>query len=137
MDRHKLLSKFKNNRIMKRHDYESAIKNDIIYYIVENGITITESNRSEIEERLLDELWNEDSVTGNASGSYTYNQFTAEENLCHNWVLLASALDEFGAIENPLKDGAEKADVAIRCYLLQGCLHSVINGILLNSNSKS
>jgi hypothetical protein len=58
-------------------------------------------------------------VTGNASGSYTFNTYEAEENICHNLDLLEEALDEFGSGHGYLLDnGAEAADVTIRCYLL-------------------
>lgn len=40
-------------------------------------------------------------MTGNASGSYTFSTWEAEENICHNLDLLAEA-----------------CDVTIRCYLL-------------------
>ena len=57
-------------------------------------------------------------MTGNGSGSYTFNTWKAEENLCHNWDLLAEALDELGSKTDILKQGAEALDVTIRCYLL-------------------
>lgn len=54
----------------------------------------------------------------NGSGSYTFNRYQAEEYICHNLDLLAEALEEFGGGADVLKDGAEAADVTIRCYLL-------------------
>ena len=32
-------------------------------------------NRNDLEEKLNEELWINDSVTGNASGSYTFNSY--------------------------------------------------------------
>ncbi len=37
-------------------------------------------------------LFNEDSITGNGSSSYTFNTYKAECNLVGNWSLLKEAL---------------------------------------------
>jgi hypothetical protein len=83
----------------------------------------------ELEEHLNDTLWTVDSVTGNGSGSYTFNSYQAEENICHNFDLLAEALEEFGGGCDILKDGAEAADVTIRCYLLGQCIAEALEEI--------
>jgi hypothetical protein len=80
---------------------------------------------------LNDDLFCDDSVTGNASGSYTLCNWQAEENLCHNWGLLAEAMEEFGCSDkNVIEEGAEWADVTIRCYLLPQAISAVIDEIL-------
>ena len=78
---------------MERYDYMACLCEDIKAYIQQEEIDIHEDD---IEETLHDCLWCEDSVTGNASGSYTFNAWRAEENLCHNLDLLAEACSEFG-----------------------------------------
>lgn len=109
------------------YDYFSNISQDIRDYIAEN-ITLSDfSDREELEETLNDDLWVEDSVTGNASGSYYCNAYKAEEALSHNWDLLAEALAEFGENMDVLEKGAEWCDVSIRCYLLSGCISSVLD----------
>lgn len=70
-----------------------------------------------MEQDLNDTLFTYDSVTGNASGSYTFNTWTAEEYLCHNWELLAEALTEFGCDMSYLEKGAEEC--AVTCYAKQ------------------
>ena len=115
---------------MEKYDYRQAVRDDILDYIKEHDIQVTDNNREEIEEFLYDTLFVEDSVTGNASGSYTFNTWKAEEYLCHNLDLLAEAIDEFGADAGTYKDcieSAETADVTIRCYLLTECLSSVLD----------
>ena len=109
------------------YDYREAVKDDVRDYINE-GIDLNEweGNREGLEEKLNDDLWTCDSVTGNGSGSYTNNTWQAEENLCHNLDLLAEALEEFGGC-NILKDGAEAADVTIRCYLLCASIAEVLD----------
>ena len=101
------------------YDYKEAVKEDILQYIRDEVELSAFDDMEELEEYLNKELWIEDSVTGNASGSYTFSTWEAEENLCHNFDLLAEAAAEFGeSLDKILKDGAEAADVAIRCYLL-------------------
>ena len=115
---------------MKTYNYFQAVKEDVLNYIQENEITITEENREDVEDQLNEDCWMADSVTGNASGSYTFSTWQAEENLCHNWDLLAEALQEFGCDIDYIKRGAEACDVTIRCYLLSQCITSAIDEIL-------
>ena len=114
---------------MKKYNYFEAVKNDIREYL-ENEIDLAdwEGQRYELEEALNDDLWTVDSVTGNASGSYTFNTWKAEENLAHNLDLLAEALDAFGCDNSYLlNNGAEAADVTIRCYLLSQAIAEVLD----------
>lgn len=70
-------------------------------------------------EKLSDALWVDDGVTGNASGSYFFNSYKAEEALAGNWELAGEALEEFGYDNiNAFEKGAEWIDCIIRCYLL-------------------
>ena len=78
-------------------------------------------------EKLNEELWIDDGVTGNGSGSYFCNAYEAEEALAGNWDLAAEALEEFGCNNiNPFDKGAEWVDVTIRCYLLSQCITEYI-----------
>lgn len=116
---------------MARYNYLEVIKEDVRTYINENEIKVNSSNREEVEQTLNDDLWAEDSVTGNGSGSYTFNRWEAEENICHNLGLLAEALEEFGgSTGEALERGAEYCDVTIRCYLLPRAISEVIDEIL-------
>ncbi|CDC05059.1 putative uncharacterized protein [[Clostridium] leptum CAG:27] len=99
------------------YDYREAVKDDVLEYIKYEIDYKDFDTLDELEQHLNDELWTVDSVTGNASGSYTFSTWEAEENICHNLDLLAEACDEFGTVD-PLKQGAEACDVTIRCYLL-------------------
>lgn len=105
---------------MTNYNYLEAVTSDVLDYIKEEiNLNEWKGNREGLEEKLNDKLWTVDSVTGNASGSYTFNTWEAEENLAHNWDLLAEALDEFGQDgTDVLRQGAEAMDVTIRCYLL-------------------
>lgn len=115
---------------MKTYNYLEAVTADVLSYINENDITVTSENRNEIEQQLNDDLWTVDSVTGNASGSYTFSTWQAEENLCHNLGLLAEACKEFGSdAAKLLNDGAEACDVTIRCYLLNQAISAALDEV--------
>ena len=111
------------------YDYLGAEKEDILDYITENIDFSSFEDIEELEEELNEELWSEDSVTGNASGSYTCNYYIAEEYIAHNWDLLDEALEAFGCDESFIKKGAEWCDVTIRCYLLPSAISEVLKEI--------
>lgn len=105
---------------MENYNYLEAVTADVLDYI-KDVINLAEwkGNRDGLEEKLNDDLWTVDSVTGNASGSYYCNAWRAEEALAHNWDVLEEALAKFGQDGvNVIEKGAEWADVTIRCYLL-------------------
>lgn len=122
---------------MKGYNYYEAVREDVMEYLAdnidlddycdENG----EIDREQLENDLNDDLWIDDSVTGNASGSYTFSTWEAEENLCHNLDLLGEALVEFGCGADYLMEhGAEACDVTIRCFLLAGAIADALDEIL-------
>ena len=110
------------------YNYLEAVTEDVREYI-NNEIDLTEwaGDRDGLEQQLNDDLFINDSVTGNASGSYYCNAWKAEEALCHNWDILADALEEFGGDTNILRQGAEACDVTIRCYLLGQAISAVLD----------
>lgn len=80
--------------------YLSAIKEDVKNYI-DDEITISDfSDRDELENYLNDELWTCDSVTGNASGSYTMNRLTARDYVIDNIDELNDAVENLGIDKN-------------------------------------
>lgn len=106
---------------MKTYNYYESVKEDIKEYL---------RNTDERDEQTLyDEMFIDDSVTGNGSGSYTFNTYEAEENLCHNMDLLSEALEAFGCSTDYLEKGAEACDVTIRCYLLGQLLSEALKEI--------
>lgn len=111
------------------YDYREAMTEDVKEWIKQN-IDLTEwtEDREGLEQQLNDDLWTEDSITGNASGSYYCNSYKAEESIAHNWNLLNEALDEFEQNNiNVIEKGAEWADVTIRCYLLWSVISDVLD----------
>ena len=111
------------------YDYREAMTEDVKEWIKQN-IDLTEwtEDREGLEQQLNDDLWTEDSITGNASGSYYCNSYKAEESIAHNWNLLNEALDEFEQNNiNVIEKGTEWADVTIRCYLLGSVISDVLD----------
>ena len=88
------------------------MKEDVKNYLEENELQLNEDTYNDI----YDEMFISDEITGNASGSYTFSTYQAEENICHNMDLLQEACEEFCC--EPKIDNAEWCDVTIRCYLL-------------------
>ena len=113
---------------MERYDYLEVVTNDVKQAILENLENWNFSDREELEEIANDNLWTNDRVTGNASGSYTCNAWEAEENLCHNMDELEEACNEFGQdMGEAVKQGAEYCDITIRCYLLSQAISAAID----------
>lgn len=101
--------------VTKMYNYLEAVTNDAKAAILENMNNWSFSDREELEEVANDNLWADDSVTGNASGSYTFSTWQAEENLCHNLDELENACDEFGQdIGEAVKQGAGSCHILSR-----------------------
>jgi hypothetical protein len=104
---------------MEKYNYYEAVKADLISFINDNLNTLKDFDRAQAEEWVNEVAWTADSVTGNGSGSYTFNTWKAEEYICHNLDLFREALEEFGQPDDTDKlTDAEYIDVTIRCYLL-------------------
>lgn len=124
------------------YDYYEEVKqsiedviNDEAYYL--NIEAVRPNDLEEYEEVLNNELWNEDAVTGNASGSYYCNSYKAEEALIGNLELASEALQEFGYNNIDVLDkGAEWLDVIIRCYVLPSCIAEYIEDNRLELESR-
>lgn len=78
------------------YDYREAMTEDVKEWIKEN-IDLTEwtEDREGLEQQLNDDLWTADSVTGNGSGSYTFNRVQASLYVLDNMDLLQEAIEEF------------------------------------------
>ena len=116
------------------YDYKNAVRDDVREWIdahySEDEIKENLGRRDEWEEELNYELFNEDSVTGNGSGSYTFDREEAGKCLAGNFDELADAIVDFGAdFEHVIKLGEEACDVTIRCYYLGDAISSVLDDL--------
>lgn len=117
------------------YDYYKEVKEDVINYI-KNNIDLSEfDSLVDLQEYLYDELFVEDSVTGNGSGSYTMSNRKAWEYVGDNLDLLGDALEEFGDTKHTLMNGAEACDVTIRCYVLGECIDRALDEIMGESEA--
>ena len=105
------------------YDYLEAMVKDVKTYVADEIKLNDFSDREEMESYLNDNLFDEDSVTGNASGSYTFSRFLAKECVLDNMDLLNDLvtdcyIDSNTVGEKFLNEDWEYFDVTIRCYLL-------------------
>jgi len=128
---------------MTNYDYYVAMFNDIkdtiqagdydekMLEYVDNG----KIDFDGIAEMLNDELWVDDGVTGNASGSYYCNSYGAKMAVMDNEDLLQDALREFCVepetiTEHFLNGDWKYFDVTIRCYILGEVIADVVENWL-------
>lgn len=113
-----------------KYNYIEALKNDIRQYMEDNESYLNYTDREDLEEQLNDECWTADSVTGNASGSYTFNRAEAKEYVMDNMPLAVDAFREFDQIEKfadyIANEEYEAIDVTIRCFLLGQVIADVL-----------
>lgn len=72
-------------------------------------------------DEALEDMWTDDAITGNGSGSYTFNAYRAEQNTAGLiWDDdFREALADLGmTLESVISDGAEALDVTARCLAL-------------------
>ena len=113
------------------YNYLEELKSDVKNYINEVASDYMDcEDMDELRDELYDNLWDEDSVTGNGSGSYTFNREKAKEYVSDNMDLMVEAYKEFDSIESLVDDlealDFETIDVTIRCYLLSQALDEVL-----------
>ena len=119
---------------MKGYNYYSAVADDVKNWIVDN-YTATEVAAWDIDEaaeRLNDDLWIEDSVTGNGSGSYTFSRAAARDYVLADPDTVADALRDFCVdadtlAEKFLSQDWEYFDVTARCYVLGAAITDALD----------
>lgn len=113
------------------YNYLEELKSDVRNYIKEVASDYMDcEDMDELRDNLYDNLWDEDSVTGNGSGSYTFNREKAKEYVSDNMDLMVEAYKDLDSIESLVDDlealDFETIDVTIRCYLLSQALDEVL-----------
>lgn len=119
---------------LKTYSYPQHVKQDIKEFIekrLDSGTfgLLIQGDEDTIED-VKDLMFDQDDVTGNSSGSYTFNTLKAEECLVGNWDLLREAKDELDPNTDLIEKGPEYCDVLIRCYLLDWCFNKALNDIV-------
>lgn len=120
---------------MKNYDYLEAVKEDVKTWLMDNSSQFEEiksNNKIDgvidwdgVKDDLNETLWTEDSITGNGSGSYTFNSEKARNYVLDGdgWQYLEDLVNEgWITYESIGKDvtnyNFENLDVALRCYFL-------------------
>ena len=122
---------------MKNYTYRESIKADVMNWVDDNRAELEGLDHADMEEFIYNSCWVDDSVTGNASGSYTFNRVQARD-------YFFSDLDSDDYVRQMVHDGFisesevgecvissnwEKLDVCIRCYLLGEVVSEVMESI--------
>lgn len=111
------------------YNYRKEIEKDIRDVLDDYIPYYDTTDPEEIKEKLKDDLWIDDSVTGNGSGIYT-NKDT-KPWVMDNMDLCIDALKEFDVsgetiAEHFLTNDWDYFDITIRCYLLSECIDEVM-----------
>ena len=117
------------------YNYKEQIRADVREWIEDNREQINGLDRHDAYEVVYDTCWVSDSVTGNASGSYTFSRYEARKNFFED-----DDTDEY--INQMIEDGFttresvgravqesqwELLDVTIRCWLLCDAVSDVLD----------
>lgn len=109
------------------YNYKENEINDILDYIDTQVNLQKYDNEEELFDRLYEELWDEDTITGNQSGYMTEKEH--EYFIAENFKLIKEAMEAFGySIKDiPDENPCTWLDTLIRCYLLNDCLYEALN----------
>lgn len=116
------------------YNYYDAVKADVLDYIREEINLADYDCLEDLAEKLEETLWITDSVTGNASGSYTFNSYVAKGYVFDNIDLVEEMTSDFcidlsNIGRHFLQENWEWLDVLIRCYVLRSCIDDALEEI--------
>jgi len=130
----------RNRRIRDEYyDYKKAVKEDALEALKGYDEVKEIEDVDDLVEFIADNLWYDDYVTGNGSGSYTMDADKAMAYVMDNKDLLKNAFDDFGigykeALDKFLDGDWEYFDVVIRCYVLSMDAHDIAEEFLKRKN---
>ena len=118
------------------YNYKEAVKADVREWMEENREQWEDLDRADAEQVIYDGTWADDSVTGNASGSYTMSRYEARRNFFEDEETddyISEMLDDgfitFKDLEHIKSSDWEWFDVVIRCWLLSGCVSEAVSEV--------
>lgn len=112
---------------MEIYDYREAVSRALLRMVKKNIYNYVGLSEDALRDRIGDDAWIDDSVTGNGSGYYSGKDSNYDKNLYGNIELLGEALEEFDSGPDFLKNyGALGCDVYIRCYLIPQCMNEAV-----------
>ena len=115
------------------YNYMEAMKEDVTRAISEYEYQYEGLSREDLEEKLNDDLWIDDSVTGNGSGSYTCNAAEARDMVqADGEEYYQEAVEEFCIDSETVAEHLfdyEYIDVTTRCYLLGQAISEALDDL--------
>lgn len=113
---------------MSNYNYYEAVKDDVRDHLSDYEPRGADETLEEYRERLQGDLWIDDSVTGNGSGSYTFNTEEARKLVLAGIEQVAEACHEFDISLGELIEAGkwEALDVTARCYYLSQAIDEVV-----------
>ena len=122
---------------MSRESYVEEVKDSVLdvledYLDEEELLNLVQGklSKEELVEKLVDDLFIDDHVTGNGSGSYFMNRSKAEDRLAHEWEFIGDVMEEGFLGPKTLAQGAEAVDVALRCFVLPEAIDSALDELM-------
>ena len=115
------------------YDYDQAVYDDVWSWVKEklDNDELPHFTKERLKEWLEERLYTDDDVTGNGSGSYTFNREEAKGYVGDNLDLMVEAFKEFDDTSRLLdcleNFDFETIDVTIRCYLLGQAIDEVLD----------
>ena len=119
------------------YSYRASVESDVREWMEDNKGEWQDVNLGELYCFLSDRLFCEDSVTGNASGSYTMSRYIARCNVMGDEDSddIISEMVEEGILDTQTLGGWyssqnwEAIDVVIRCHLLDEVISGIVSEI--------
>lgn len=106
---------------------------DFIREIVAEGAEYIEGNYTpgSIEREDVYDILFVSPVTGNDSGSYSFNAHTSAERFSWEALeILVEACREYGSdVAELLEEGPEACEVTVRCFLLGECIDEILDDL--------
>ena len=112
---------------MNDYNYFEEVKNDVRQWLPDYPRGEGESIE-DYKERLNGEMWYDDAITGNGSGSYTFNTAEARKYVLAGIEQVLEACQEFDVSFGERVEAGkwEDLDVTTRCYYLGQAIDEVV-----------
>ena len=113
---------------MSNYNYLEAVKEDVKDWLGDHEPRRDDETLEEYRGRLYEDFWTDDAVTGNGSGSYTFNSAEAREYVLGGIEQVAEACQVFGVNFGERVEAGEweDLDVTTRCYYLGQAIDEVV-----------
>ena len=118
---------------MEKYNYLEELIDDILIWLDSEPYEFADfESKEELREHLFDELWPEDTITGNGQCYYA-SEKECEEFLCHNIDLLHETIEAFDITAEDFYEHFKDhnlcryLDCSIRCYLFSEALERVMD----------